>query len=254
MERERTIVSALILLQLVLWLGFAVHRSPRFPGSLSGGVLAVAGALLMVVVPVAYSAVKRIPRLKKSVTARVSMRTLLTWHVYTGVLGSILALLHTAHRFESNLGIALTAMMLITVFSGYLGRHLLAQVSLELHEKQELLSTLQTEYNRVALQLSRTPDSAVLSVASHGIGSWMLRSVFLPRTAVSGRTESSLGCRAVHLAESIADLEYAIKTHQLLKKRSARWLTIHIVTSLAFYALLTAHIWASVYFGLRWLS
>ncbi len=105
MERERTIIGGLLLLQLILWLGFLVHRSPRFPGSLTGGVLGVSAALLMILPPLVYSAAKRIEFFKQIVSKRISLGTLLTWHVYTGIVASILAILHTGHRFESNLGI-----------------------------------------------------------------------------------------------------------------------------------------------------
>ena len=52
-ERERVVASGLVILMLLLWLGFIVHLSPRFPGSLWGGVLGVSGALLMLW-PLAY--------------------------------------------------------------------------------------------------------------------------------------------------------------------------------------------------------
>jgi hypothetical protein len=60
--------------------------------------------------------------LKKVVTQRVSMRTLLTWHIYAGIVGPILAILHTGHKFNSSLGIALTAMMILVTLSGFVGR------------------------------------------------------------------------------------------------------------------------------------
>lgn len=43
-ERERLIVSGLVVLMLVTWLGFVLHRSPDFAGSAWGGVLAVSGS------------------------------------------------------------------------------------------------------------------------------------------------------------------------------------------------------------------
>ena len=52
-ERERLVVSGLVVLLLLLWLGFLVHRDTRFAGSLWGGVLSVSGAVLMLV-PLAY--------------------------------------------------------------------------------------------------------------------------------------------------------------------------------------------------------
>ena len=44
----------------------------------------------------------------------------------------MLAILHTGHRFQSTLGVALTGVMLLSVFSGYVGRHFLLHVSSEL--------------------------------------------------------------------------------------------------------------------------
>lgn len=253
MARERIVLSTLIVLLLLLWGGFIVHRAPRFPGSLTGGVLAVSGASLMVVFSIAYAAVKRIPGLRRKISQRVSMHDLVTWHVYTGALGAILALLHTGHRFDSNLGIALTTMMLLTTLSGYVGRHLLGRVSLELREKQDLLVKLETAYNETVGELARTPDPVIASAASSRLFS-LMRVRFAMPALISGQGSESLSYRAVRMAESIAELEYSIRTHQRFKRLSARWLKLHIGTSLAFYVLLALHIWASIHFGLRWFA
>ena len=252
MERERTIIGGLLLLQLVLWLGFLVHRSPRFPGSLTGGVLAVSDALLMILPPLVYSAAKRIAFFKRVITKRISLGALLKWHVYTGIVGSILAILHTGHRFESNLGIALTAMMMLTVFSGFVGRYFLRYEMLELGEKQDLLNRLATEYNRIVGDAAaRQPEPELAYAVSHGAPRRALNS-FLGADFLIGQTNDELSRRAARLAESIADLEYAINTHELLKRRTKNWLRAHIATSLAFYLLLIFHIWTAIYFGLRW--
>ena len=96
-EKERLIISGLVVLMLVLWLGFPFHQSPRFAGSLWGGILGVVGAVLMLV-PLAYMVVKRNKRLKKYVSKWVSMRTLLAWHIYAGVLGPVLVVIHSGHK------------------------------------------------------------------------------------------------------------------------------------------------------------
>jgi hypothetical protein len=251
MEREKTIVGGLLLLQLILWLGFLVHRSPRFPGSPAGGVLAVSGALLVIVPPLVYFAVKRVAFFKRIVTGKIRLSTLLSWHVYTSVAGSILAILHSAHRFESNLGIALTAMMLLTVFSGFVGRYFLGYTEMELREKRDLLNRLATEYNQIVSETTRQPNAEIASVVSHGI---MRRAVnrFIGADVPFGGEKNAPARRALRLTESIADLEYAIKTHEVLKRRTALWLKFHIATSGAFYLLLVLHVWAAIYFGLRW--
>lgn len=253
MRRERTIIGGLLLLQLILWLGFLVHRSPRFAGSLAGGILAVSGALLMIAPPVLYSAAKRVEFFKRLITRRVSLGRLLSWHVYTSVVGAILAILHTGHRFESNLGITLTASMLLAVLSGFVGRYYFGFASLEIKEKRDLLNELSSRYNRVVAETSLESSRAEIALAASQNFTRRALNSFFGTLNFSGEDKSA-AARLARLAESIADVEYAIKTHELLKRRAARWLKFHVAASAAFYVLLALHIWAAIYFGLRWFN
>jgi len=54
------------------------------------------------------------------------------------------------------------------------------------------------------------------------------------------------------LADAIADVEYAIKTHATFKRWFAAWLAFHIITSVMLYVLLGLHVWSGIHFGLRW--
>jgi len=241
----------LLVLQLILWLGFLFHRSPKFPGSLTGGLLAMGGALLLIVPPLLYSATKRIKFFKEKITKRISLGTILNWHIYTSIVGSILAILHTGHRFESNLGIWLTAMMLLTVLSGFVGRYFLSYSSKELHEKKDQLNLLATRYNQIIGEITKKPNAEIVYTASHNFIKRALNS-FVGIETSTADANAPLSLQALRLAESIADLEYAIKTHELIKRRTARWLKVHIATSLIFYLLLIIHIWSAIYFGLNW--
>ncbi|UVT19692.1 MAG: hypothetical protein H8K03_18175 [Nitrospira sp.] len=243
-ERERLVVTGMLLLMLALWLGFAVHRSPRFAGSLTGGVLGVSGALLMVFC-ILYAPVKRIPAIKNLVTKWVSLRTLLAWHVYAGLVGSMLGLLHTGHKFDSMLGMLLTAAMLVVVVSGFIGRYLLNQTSQEVREKRATLSGLQTAYDWVAMELRSAPQPALMTALQARWSRWLLSG---PR-AENGMQAAA---RAIRLAESIADVDYAVKMHETLKRAFSRWLTAHIVLSAVLMVLLGIHVWAALYYGLRW--
>jgi len=253
MKNERALVGSLVLVQLALWLGFLIHQSPRFAGSLAGGILGVSGALLMVFPPLVYSAAKRIEAFHTWATKRVSVGTLLTWHVYTSVVGAILAIFHTGHRFESPLGIGLTATMLLTVLSGFVGRYYLSYAVTEIHEKQGLLNQLATQYNQLLNESARQPDEGLAYVASRRSFLQTLNSLVGLEPA-DPTASAPVAVRAARLAESIADLEYAIETHARLKRWTARWLRVHILTSGLFYLLLGLHIGSSFYFGLRWFS
>lgn len=244
-EREPVIVGGLVALLLILWLGFPFHQSPRFAGSFWGGVLGVTGAALMLV-PLLYLFVKRIKPLKRTVTKHITMRTLLAWHIYAGVLGPILVLLHTGHKFDSVLGITLTAMVLLVVVSGFVGRYLMSRISKDIKSKRALLQEANTHYESALTELRGQPEQARLTRPFTGFFTRMLMTVEpLGETSVPG-------VRAVRLSESIADLEYAIRTHEAIKRAFSTWLRFHIAISLALYALLALHIWGAVYFGIRW--
>ena len=248
-ERERIVVGSLVVLMLLLWLGFLVHRSPRFAGSAWGGLLGVSGAVLMLV-PLAYLIVKRVRPLKRAVTRRVPMHTLLAWHIYAGILGPVLGLLHTGHKFASPLGIALTAMMLVAVWSGFIGRYLLSRTSQTIREKRDMLTQLEMAYRQTAGELAAHPDQVALLQPVTGFWKRLAARLVMPHTAMA----APLPIRALRLAASIADLEYAVKTHETIKRLFATWLKLHILISFILYALLILHVWAGIHFGLRWFS
>lgn len=241
-ERERLVVSGIFVVLLVGWLGFLVHRAPRFAGSLAGAVFGIAAAVLMVV-PLAYTVVKRIRPLRDRLTQHVHLRTLLAWHIYAGILGPLLALVHTGHRFDSPIGVALTAAMLIVVVSGFTGRYLLGYVGRELNEKKAMRASLEVELARARDELAREGISLAHPWRWALVGSLL--------AAGGGTAPASL--RVVRLAEAVADVEYAIRSHALFKAWFARWLRLHIVLSVVLYALLALHIGTETYYGLRWL-
>ena len=105
-EREGIIVSGILCVLVLTWLGFLFHRDPEFPGSGLGSAFGIAGAVLMLV-PLAYPIVKRIPFFHDRITPYVSLQTLVTIHVYVGILGPVFTIIHTGHKFDSPLGIAL---------------------------------------------------------------------------------------------------------------------------------------------------
>ena len=244
-EREGIIVSGTVVVLLLGWLGFLVHRSPRFPGSGVGAVFGIAGAVLMLV-PLAYPIAKRIPFLNARIKTHISMQTLLTVHVYAGILGPLLALIHTGHKFDSMLGTALTAVMLLVVVSGFAVRVLLKYVNTEIKDKLLLLQTARGDLDSAWGVLENFPVEARA----------------MPRVPLLAAGMASFGidlasggpaAEVTRTAEGVADLEFAVRTHDLFKRWFGRALNLHIVLSVILYALLALHIGAGTHFGLRWL-
>jgi hypothetical protein len=245
-EREGIIVSGVVCVLLLAWLGFLLHRSPRFPGSGAGAVFGIAGAVLMLV-PLTYPIVKRILFLKARITPHVSMPSWLTLHVYTGILGSLLAIIHTGHKFDSVLGIALTAVMLLVVVSGFAVRYLLKYVNQEIKDKLVLLQTARGDLDSAWGVLERSPTELRALPKAHILVAGLASlGIELP----TGGPASEV----IRTAEGVADLEYAVRTDELFKRWFGRSLTLHIAASFALYVLLLLHIWSGVHFGLRWFS
>ena len=245
-ERERVVVASVFGVLMFAWLGFLVHRSPRFAGSGVGAVFGIAGAVLLLT-PLAYTLVKRIPFLRTRVTPHVSLQTWMTVHVYTGILGPLLGIIHTGHKFDSWLGITLTAVMLLVVVSGFIGRYLLSYANQEIRDKLLLLQTARGDLDSAWGVLENSPAETgglpKMPVLAAGLASWGL-----------GHQPGGPAGEVTRLAESVADLEYAIRTHELFKRWCRRWLQLHFVLSVILYVLLGLHIWASIHFGLRWFS
>ena len=245
-ERERIVVTGIMAVLLFAWLGFLVHRSPRFAGSGVGAVFGIAGAMLLLV-PLAYPLVKRIRFLRARITPHISLQSWMTVHVYTGILGPLLGIIHTGHKFDSWLGITLTAVMLLVVLSGFIGRYLLSYANQEMRDKLLLLQTARGDLDSAWGVLENSPAEKRA----------------LPKSPVLAAGLASLGLdlssggpagEVTRLAESVADLEFAVRTHELFKRWCGRWLKLHFVLSVMLYVLLGLHIWASIHFGLRWFS
>jgi uncharacterized membrane protein YsdA (DUF1294 family) len=190
-------------------------------------------------VPLAYVLVKRIPSLRARVTRRVKMSTLLALHVYAGVLGPIFAVIHSAHKFQSPIGLALVAVTIVVVITGYIGRYLLRRISVATRARKAELAEFQ---GALSSDAAIHPGSAP---KKHNFG--LLRILFVTEDdeeAKVGRSDAAL---------ALADAEQAVRTEEAAERLLKQWLAIHIILSAILYALLALHIWAGLFYGLRWL-
>lgn len=225
-ETERVRVGALVSVLILLAPGFLLHVAPRFPGSLTGSIFGIAAAILMAALLVC-SLVKRNDWVMARVMKHASPRAFLSFHVYVGVIGALLGIIHSGHKFYSPLGIGLVVTMLVVVFSGFVGHYYAVQIGPNLQAQYNNLAVLRTRYAAVAGTLTGGPCAAIAPVPD----------VPLPR-----------------LLGAIADLEYAIAAREVLKQTFSRWTMLHVVAAILMYTLLTLHIWNGIYFGLRWLA
>jgi hypothetical protein len=227
LSRDRGPAIGLFALLAILWLGFFIHRSPRFVGSAWGGFFGLTAAILMLA-PLLYTVVKRNRALLSRYARRHSFRTLLQAHVYLGLIGAAFAIVHSGHKFESVLGVALTTAMLVVVLSGFVGQYYLRYLADDMRAKQTELEIL-----------FRAMEVRTRAVASGPL-----------EDSVSRSAPSDL----LELAGAAGDLQYSVQFETRLRKLCGFWLGAHIVAAIIFYGLLALHVWAGLYFGLRWFA
>lgn len=244
-NRERLIVGSIFAVLVFGWLGFLLHVSPRFAGSGLGAVFGISGATLMLF-PLCYVVVKRIPFLRAHLTKYVSLQTWMSVHAYTGIVGALLALIHTGHKYNSQLGIALTATMMLVIVSGFVLRYLVPFVNLDIKDKLILLQTARGDLDNAWVLLGKS------GAEMRGLPKEPLLTAGLASLGLAAASETLPG-RVTTLAEGVADLEYSVLTDEFLKRWFARALIVHIALSVVLYGMLAAHITSGIYFGLRWL-
>ena len=247
-ERDGAMAFGLVLLLLLLPAGYYVHISPRFAGSFAGSMVGIAGAVLMLV-PLLYLIIKRVGWLRTHVTRWISLRTLLAVHIYAGILGPILGIIHSGHKFRSPLALSLVGLMIVVVLSGYAGRYLLGQISTAIQGRRSELAVLNAAFETAAAGSLR--DTPARSGFLLSVRTW------LPSLFQRGRHGSdgvAATARSIEIAEAMADVDFAIRIEEVARDLFTSWLRLHIGIAMILYALLALHIWSGYYFGFRWLS
>ena len=91
-------------------------------GGLFGHVLGIIGFILMLLTEVLYSFRKRSKRARWG-----SMEMWLKFHIFTGLVGPYLVLLHSSWKFHGLAG-AVTLLTVLIVLSGFVGRYIYTRI------------------------------------------------------------------------------------------------------------------------------
>jgi hypothetical protein len=125
MHRNRELWLALLAILVITGIYslvlFITHAIPP-AGELYGHLIGVLGFLLMLMTEVLYTLRKR------SHSARWGrMSAWLQFHIFTGLLGPYLVLLHSSWKFHGLAG-ATTLLTVIIVISGFIGRYIYTRI------------------------------------------------------------------------------------------------------------------------------
>jgi hypothetical protein len=248
------IVVALVLIT-VLYVALSQEGTPR-PGSAVGHGLGIVGFLLMLATEALYSMRKRLPGFHRG-----RMSTWLQVHVFTGIVGPYLVLLHSAGKFRGLAGV-LTLLTVIVVISGLVGRYLytivprtiekaevVRQLEARLSEIERRLQDLGADHLGAAVSEARAPGRIWLVFLGRGL-LWRRRWEKF-RRVVAGLPPAARGKAGV-LEELLAErfrLQVKVASLALTRRLVALWHLFHVPLGLAMFTLAFIHVGAALYYS-----
>lgn len=220
MSRYRELVLALLTI-VAITVVYASHvRAVAVPaaGGLIGHSLGIVGLTMMLMTETLYSLRKRAMRRPWG-----TMRSWLRFHIWTGIVGPYLVVLHSAWTFNGLAG-ALTAMTVVVVASGFVGRYIYTAVPrtadgvvLEAQDLQQLLEAARQEMAQRSSEDGGSPGSG-------------------------RRQEQAAARRLRELERQMAALRWA-------RRMLATWHAIHIPLGMALFVMAFAHIAGAMYYA-----
>jgi hypothetical protein len=124
LRNEEFWLSLLVSLVITALYGLVLFATRKVPaaGSLFGHLLGILGFILMLMTETLYSFRKRSRRARWG-----SMDNWLKFHIFTGLVGPYMVLLHSSWKFHGLAG-AVTLLTVLIVISGFIGRYIFTRI------------------------------------------------------------------------------------------------------------------------------
>jgi hypothetical protein len=254
-----TAIVAITLMYL-----FVVIMLGGIPGAsdLFGHGIGIIGFVLMLATETLYTLRKR------SRTARWGkMSTWLQFHIFTGLVGPYMVLLHTSWKFNGLAGLVML-LTIIIVASGFLGRYIYTSVPRNVDgieiEADELEKQIRFVDSELQTWLASRPDlyralSSRISSTTVGSGDklvfgrafeeWNAR---LKWWRLSGRMDKQARAQAKQLNELLKrerNLRRQLASIALTRRLLGLWHAIHIPVGMALFTAAFIHIVAAIYYA-----
>ena len=252
-----------VLFLALVYVGYELVTIPS-GGNPFGHALGALGAVMMVMTELLYSLRKRTRLLNFG-----QMRHWLSFHIFTGIVGPSLVLMHTGMEFRGLAGLT----MLLTVFvvaSGFLGRYIYTAVPRTVAGVEVDRRTLEAELakQRSALQVwsanksvqvqqlvaqetavSTTTTLSATAVLFHRYQTWQGRRQIKTAVSALNREEQSRLKEIERALRRQQRLVRQIQSLQTVRKMMGWWHTAHVPLGLTLFTAMTIHIVATIYYG-----
>ncbi|HMK08031.1 MAG TPA: hypothetical protein VK449_03275 [Anaerolineales bacterium] len=213
MARAKELVLALVAIVAItgLYAAFSVTVGRPAASSFLGHTLGVIGFLLMLMTETLYSLRKRALRRPWG-----TMRSWLQFHIFTGIVGAYLVLLHSAWSFRGLAGV-LSFMTAVVVASGFVGRYIYTAVP-------------------------RTADGVVIEARELQAQLALARDEVARQTTADARQARQARRRLREVERQLGALRWA-------RRLLATWHTIHIPLGMVLFVMAFVHIGAALYYA-----
>lgn len=245
---------AAILVITVFYLGFVGFDELPASSGLVGHSLGIAGFILMLMTEVLYSLRKRYMQARWG-----KMQHWLSFHIFTGLVGPYMVLLHTSWKFNGLAGV-LTLMTMVIVASGFVGRYFYTAIPrteegvvMEAQQVQQLIARNQEEIRKLEqASPNLVPEVEALMQSSGGNGQgggmqWRKRWQELEQSLTG--LDRRLVANLRQLLERQLELQQQASRSNTARRLLAVWHTVHIPLGVATFTVAFIHIGAVLYYA-----
>jgi hypothetical protein len=253
------ILSLIVVVAVTAWyVRLAESEVPR-PSGLVGHGLGIAGFLLMLSTETLYTLRKRL----RGFTV-FQMSTWLRIHIFTGIVGPYLVLLHSGWKFNGLAGV-LTLLTVVMVLSGFVGRHIytavprtLDGVELAVRDLEDRIVAADLRLQKLGISLAERVDlAAVIEVPERGWKLVLRRKQLLRRhqeqlrRAMQG-LRAAAGAPAAQLQGLLEEryrLQLQINALAETRRLLSLWHLFHVPLGVMVFMLAFIHIGAALYYA-----
>jgi hypothetical protein len=215
-ERSRELIFAALAIVFItiayFWM-LALTRGVPAASGLYGHSMGILGFVLMLMTETLYSLRKR---KKKAHWGKMSRW--LEFHIFTGIVGPYLVLLHTSWKFNGLAGVVLLFTIVIVV-SGFIGRYIYTALPRSADGMELSLAEIEARVNELDARIDQAGGGAV-----------------------SASAVAELNRRRQRLRRQAGSMVTA-------RRALALWHTVHIPIGLALFVLAFIHAGAAIYYA-----
>ncbi len=269
MRRNSSIELWLALLAMVgitAVYAFVIASTHKVPaaGEFFGHSLGVLGFLLMLMTETLYSLRKR-----SRSASWGKMSAWLKFHIFTGLVGPFMVLLHSSWKFNGLAG-AVTLLTIIVVLSGVVGRYIYTAVprtvdgaaveAAELEQQitatdariQAFMASRPQTSTALAARLAALPDvsqAGMMAVLGRALIEWEYRRAWKRE---SGHADTQVRAQMKQIEELLQRqqvLKRQVSSLAMARRLLAVWHTVHIPIGMALFTAAFIHLAGALYFA-----